>query len=91
VCVCVCVCSCVCSIVQVLVESRVDRSRGALLNAIVTQGTLLVGDCIVCGTEYGKVCSSMAGRAGVACVAAGSVPLWVMRECVPNSLDVRMY
>jgi len=36
VCVCVCVCSCLCSIVRVLVESRVDRSRGALLNAIVT-------------------------------------------------------
>ncbi|RMF19319.1 MAG: translation initiation factor IF-2 [Candidatus Dadabacteria bacterium] len=39
----------------VVVESRVDKGRGAVATVIVQRGTLSVGDIIVAGTSFGRV------------------------------------
>jgi translation initiation factor IF-2 len=39
----------------VVVESSVEKGRGAVVTALVKRGTLKVGDAILAGTEYGRV------------------------------------
>jgi translation initiation factor IF-2 len=39
----------------VVVEAKLERGRGPVATVLVQQGTLLVGQMIVCGTAYGKV------------------------------------
>ena len=39
----------------VVVESSLEKGRGAVATVIVQNGTLKVGDNIVCGTAYGRV------------------------------------
>ncbi|RUM92106.1 MAG: translation initiation factor IF-2, partial [Thermodesulfatator sp.] len=38
-----------------VIESRLDRGRGPVATLLVQEGTLHVGDAIVCGLHYGKV------------------------------------
>lgn len=38
-----------------VIESKVDRSHGAVLNVVVRSGTLKVGDWVVSGTQHGRV------------------------------------
>jgi len=39
----------------VVIESRLDKSRGPVATLIVQQGTLKVGDTIICGTSFGRI------------------------------------
>ncbi len=39
----------------VVIESRVDRSRGTLATLLVMNGTLRLGDAVVVGTSYGRI------------------------------------
>lgn len=39
----------------VVIESRVDRGRGAVMSVLVQQGTLHKGDVILAGLEYGRI------------------------------------
>jgi translation initiation factor IF-2 len=39
----------------VVVESRVDRGRGAVMSVLVQQGTLRKSDIILAGLEYGRI------------------------------------
>jgi translation initiation factor IF-2 len=39
----------------VVIESALDKGRGAVATALVQQGTLKKGDYVVCGTQYGRV------------------------------------
>lgn len=39
----------------VVIESRVDRGRGAVMSVLVQQGTLHKGDIILAGFEYGRI------------------------------------
>lgn len=39
----------------VVIESRVDRGRGAVMSVLVQQGTLHKGDIILAGTEFGRI------------------------------------
>ena len=39
----------------VSIEANLDRGRGPVATVLVEQGTLRVGDAIVCGTGYGRV------------------------------------
>ncbi len=38
-----------------VIESRMDKNRGAIATVLVQQGTLKLGDLIVAGTAFGKV------------------------------------
>jgi translation initiation factor IF-2 len=38
-----------------IVESRLDTGRGAVATVLVSEGTLRVGDPVVCGMYYGKI------------------------------------
>ena len=39
----------------VVIESRLDRGRGAVMSVLVQQGTLRKGDIILAGFEYGRI------------------------------------
>ncbi|MCB1197231.1 MAG: translation initiation factor IF-2, partial [Deltaproteobacteria bacterium] len=39
----------------VIIESRVDKGRGAITSILVRDGTLKTGDSIITGSEYGRV------------------------------------
>jgi translation initiation factor IF-2 len=39
----------------VVIESRVERGRGAVMSVLVQQGTLRKGDVILAGSEYGRI------------------------------------
>lgn len=39
----------------VVIESRVDRGRGAVMSVLIQQGTLHKGDIILAGFEYGRI------------------------------------
>ena len=39
----------------VVIESSLDKGRGPVATVLVQNGTLRIGDSIVCGTTYGKV------------------------------------
>ncbi len=38
-----------------VVEAKLDKGRGPIATLLVQNGTLRVGDCIVCGVAFGKV------------------------------------
>ena len=39
----------------VVIESALDKGRGPIATVLVQQGTLIKGDYLVCGTQYGRV------------------------------------
>ncbi len=39
----------------VVIESRLDKGRGAVMSVLVQQGTLRKGDIILAGLEYGRI------------------------------------
>jgi translation initiation factor IF-2 len=39
----------------VVVEARLDSSQGPVATVLVRNGTLAVGDCVVCGTAFGRI------------------------------------
>lgn len=39
----------------VVIESRVERGRGAVMSVLIQQGTLRKGDIILAGLEYGRI------------------------------------
>jgi len=45
-----------------IVESRLDTGRGAVATVLVKDGTLRVGDAVVCGMYYGKIRSMFDDR-----------------------------
>ncbi len=38
-----------------VIESRLDKGRGAVATILVQSGTLRTGDILLAGTEYGRV------------------------------------
>lgn len=38
-----------------VIEASLDKSRGPLATLLVQNGTLRVGDVVLCGESYGKV------------------------------------
>ena len=62
----------------VVVESRLDRGRGAVSTVLVQQGTLFGGDIIIAGTFYGRV-RAMQDENGRAVKEAGpSIPVEIL-------------
>lgn len=62
----------------VVIESRVDRGRGAVMSVLVQEGTLHKGDIILAGFEYGRI-RALFDEMGKAINAAGpSIPAEVL-------------
>lgn len=67
-----------CAARGVVIESRLDRGRGAVMSVLVQQGTLNKGDIILAGLEYGRI-RAMFDEAGKPVQSAGpSIPVEVL-------------
>jgi len=61
-----------------IIESRLDIGRGTVATVLIQEGTLRVGDPVVCGMYYGKI-RMMFDDLGVAVKAAGpSIPVEIV-------------
>jgi len=71
-----------------IVESSLDKGRGAVATVLVQSGTLRKGDSIVCGMEYGRV-RAMFDESGREITEAGpSIPVAVLGlSGAPNAGD----
>lgn len=72
----------------VVIESRLDRGRGAVMSVLVQQGTLRKGDIILAGFEYGRI-RAMFDENGKPVDSAGpSIPVEVLGlPSVPQAGD----
>ncbi len=62
----------------VVIESRLDKGRGPVATVLIQQGTLHVGDVVLCGFEYGKV-RAMKNELGQNTTSAGpSIPVEIL-------------
>lgn len=72
----------------VVIESRVDPSRGVVATMLVQKGTLDVGDLVVVGTSYGKVRKMNDDNGKHVKTATPSVPVEVLGlDSAPNAGD----
>ncbi len=72
----------------VVIESALDKGRGAVATVLVQQGQLNKGDYLVCGTQYGRV-RALFDEAGNQVPSAGpSIPVQVLGlSGVPDAGD----
>lgn len=70
----------------IVVESRLDKGRGAVATLLVQSGTLHKGDVVLAGTTFGRV-RAMVDENGKTIVAAGpSIPVEILGlSDVPNA------
>ncbi len=62
----------------VVVEARLDRGKGPVATILVQEGTLRVGDSVVCGTFYGKVRAMIDDRGRKTDEAPPSFPVEIL-------------
>ncbi len=72
----------------VVIESRLDRGRGAVMSVLIQQGTLHKGDIILAGLEYGRI-RALSDETGKAINEAGpSIPAEILGlSSVPQAGD----
>ncbi len=61
-----------------VIESSLDKGRGYLATILVQEGTLKTGDCILCGSYYGRVKSMFNERGQKVKEAGPSTPVSVL-------------
>ncbi len=61
-----------------VIESSLDKGRGYLATILVQNGTLHVGDCILCGSFYGRVKNMFNERGQKVTEAGPSTPVSVL-------------
>lgn len=62
----------------VVIESRLERGRGAVMSVLVQQGTLRKGDIILAGLEYGRI-RALFDETGQPVTSAGpSIPVEIL-------------
>ena len=61
-----------------VIESSLDKGRGYLATILVQDGTLHVGDCILCGSFYGRVKNMFNERGQKVSQAGPSTPVSVL-------------
>ena len=61
-----------------VVESKIDPGRGAVATVLVQEGTLRVGDAVVCGVYYGKVRAMLDDRGDLTESAGPAIPVEVV-------------
>lgn len=67
-----------CAARGVVIESRLDRGRGAVMSVLIQQGTLRKGDIILAGLEYGRI-RALFDETGEPIESAGpSIPVEVL-------------
>ncbi len=62
----------------VVVESRLDKGRGAVATVLVQSGTIRKGDIVLCGMEYGRVRTLINEQGQVVTSAGPSIPVAVL-------------
>lgn len=73
----------------VIVEARLDKGRGPVATVLVQNGTLRIGDSVVCGTTYGKVRAMVNDRGENVKKAGPSVPVEILGlNDVPEAGDI---
>lgn len=71
-----------------VVESRLDRGRGAVATILVQSGLLKKGDVVLAGFEYGKVRALINEKGGQVPEAGPSIPVEILGlSGVPNAGD----
>jgi translation initiation factor IF-2 len=74
-----------------IIESRLDKGRGAVATVLVQKGTLKVGDPFVAGIHSGKVRALLDDNGGRIESAGPSIPVEVLGFAgVPNAGDIFM-
>ena len=72
----------------VVIESALDKGRGAVATVLVQQGRLNKGDYLVCGTEYGRVRALFDENSRQVDSAGPSIPVQVLGlSGVPDAGD----
>ena len=61
-----------------VIESSLDKGRGYMATVLVQQGTLHIGDCILCGSFYGRVRGMFNERGAKVQEAGPSTPVFVL-------------
>ncbi len=75
----------------VVIESALDRGRGAVATVLVQNGTLRVGDVIVVGSAYGKIRALTDDKGKQVKKAGPSIPVEIMGlSDVPSAGDTLM-
>lgn len=73
----------------VVIESRLDKGRGAVASVLVQSGELNQGDIILCGTAYGRIRMMMNDLGKKIDKAGPSIPVEILGlSGVPNAGDV---
>lgn len=62
----------------IILESQIETGRGPTASAIIQDGTLHIGDCIVCGTSYCKVRSMISDSNSTVKEAIPATPIKVI-------------
>ena len=75
----------------VVIESALDRGRGAVATVLVQNGTLRVGDIVVVGPTYGKIRALVDDKGKQVKKAGPSIPVEIMGlSDVPSAGDTLM-
>jgi len=75
----------------VVIESALDKGRGAVATVLVQNGTLRVGDVVVVGGAYGKIRALVDDKGKQAKKAGPSIPVEIMGlSDVPSAGDTLM-
>ena len=73
----------------VVIEAKLDQSKGPIATILVQNGTLRVGDAIIVGTVTGKVRAMMDDKGRKVATAGPSTPVSIMGlDEVPNAGDI---
>jgi translation initiation factor IF-2 len=71
-----------------VVEAKIDPGRGTVATVLVQEGTLRVGDSVVCGIHYGKVRAILSDKGRMIKSAGPSMPVEIVGlSGVPNAGD----
>lgn len=72
----------------VVIESKLDKGRGAVVTVLVQSGTLNKGDIVLAGTSYGKVRAMIDERGKMVNSAGPSIPVEILGlSDVPSAGD----
>ena len=71
-----------------VIESRLDKGRGAVASVLVQSGQLSQGDIVLCGTEYGRIRVMMNDLGSKITISGPSIPVEILGlSGVPNAGD----